>query len=149
MKSINLKSAMGKMLLAVSLLFGISIVSSMTAQAQYPNDRYNNGQDDRYRDRDSRDRDRNRGNRANDGYPDWGGSYQLRQTALNEGFNAGNKAGLDDYRHNRRYDLESHSDYQKATHGYNSGMGDRDLYQRYYREGFKHGYKDGHEGVQG
>jgi hypothetical protein len=155
MKSINLTSLMGKALLAFSLLFGIAIVSNMTAHAQYRDDRYyngQNGQDDRYRDRDwrrNRDRDYNRGGRSNDGYPDWGGSYELRQTALNEGFNAGNKAGLDDYRHNRRSGPQSHSDFQNASHGYNSRMGDRYLYQRYYREAFIHGYRDGIQGVQG
>ena len=94
MKSINLKGVMGKALLAFSLLFGIGIMSSMTAQAQYQNDRYGYGQNDRDRDRDwrrnrDRDRYRNRGGRYNDGYGDYGGSDDLRQTALNAGFNEG------------------------------------------------------------
>src|SRR5947199_8707805 len=35
-----------------------------------------------------------------DGYPNWGGSYQLRETALNAGYNEGWKEGRND--HNRK-----------------------------------------------
>src|SRR6476619_157214 len=42
------------------------------------------------------------GNRSWDGYPNWGGTADMRQTALNEGYNAGMKAGADDLARNRR-----------------------------------------------
>src|SRR5436190_23396993 len=42
-----------------------------------------------------------------DGYPNWGGSYQLRETALNAGYNEGQKQGRDDRSHNRYRTLRS------------------------------------------
>ena len=59
-------------------------------------------QRDRNRDRNNRNQDRNRdnnrgrGRRSNDDYPNWGGSFQLRQTALNAGYNEGIKEGRKD-----------------------------------------------------
>lgn len=156
MKSINLKDAIGKAFLAFSLLFGIGMMSSMTAQAQWQNPNYDN------RDRDYRNsqdqnrdwrRDRNgrwdrRNGRNNDGYGNYGGSMELRQTALNAGANDGNKAGRDDYKHNRRYDPSNHSEYRNASHDYSSRLGDRSTYQQYYREAFEHGYADGYAGYR-
>jgi hypothetical protein len=157
MKSINLKGAIGKAFLAFSLLFGIGIMSSTSAQAQWQDNRsydnrdrdYRNSQD-RDQDRDGR-RDRNgrwgrRNGRNDDGYGNYGGSFDLRQTALNAGANDGIKAGREDRRRNRRDDPSSHSEYQKATHDYSSRLGDRYIYQRYYREAFTHGYADGYAG---
>jgi hypothetical protein len=149
MKSINLTGTMGKALLVFSLLFGIGIMSSMTAQAQYQNDSYGSGQNRRDRDRDwrrDRDRDGDRNGRSNDGYGNYGGSFELRQTALNAGANEGNKAGRDDRNHNRRADPQSHSEYQKGTKDYSSRLGDRYIYQRYFREAYIHGYRDGYAG---
>jgi hypothetical protein len=146
MKSINLKGAMGKGLLAFSLLFGIGIMSSMTAQAQYRNDQ-GYGQDRRDRNRDwRRDRNRNGGGRNDDGYGNYGGSYELRQTALNAGANEGNKAGRKDRQHGERYEFRDEGEYQKGTKDYNSRLGDRSTYQRYFREAFEHGYADGYNG---
>jgi hypothetical protein len=88
----------------------------------------------------------NRSGRFNDGYPDLGGSFDLRQTAMNAGFTDGVKAGRDDLRRNRGYNIQGHSEYQKATRDYNSGRGDRYLYQQYYRMAFEHGYADGYAG---
>jgi hypothetical protein len=87
-----------------------------------------------------------RSGRFNDGYPDLGGSFDLRQTAMNAGFADGVKAGRDDMRKNRGYNIQGHSEYQKATRDYNSGRGDRYLYQQYYRMAFEHGYADGYAG---
>src|SRR5881394_4429308 len=68
-----------------------------------------------------------------DGYPNWGGSYQLRETALNAGYNEGQKQGRDDRSHNRYRNPSEISAYQNGTHDYNSRYGDRDLYRRYYQ----------------
>jgi len=132
---------------AISILFGVGL----TAQAQYPypDDRYR--RDDRYdRNRDQRRRNsdgrNNRRNRFNDDYPDWGGTFDLRQTALNAGFNQGIKAGRDDRRRNRHSDFRDESDYQKATKDYSSRLGDRGLYQAYFRIAFEHAYADGYAG---
>ena len=81
-----------------------------------------------------------------DGYPNLGGSFDLRQTALNAGFGDGAKAGRDDRRKGRGYNVQGHSEYQKATRDYNSNRGDRYLYQQYYRVAFEHGYADGYSG---
>ena len=96
------------------LLIGIGIASSMDAAAQ-------------------------RRNRW-DGYPNWGGSYQLRETALNAGFNEGSKEGRTDRSHNRYRNYSEFSAYNDATKDYSSKVGDRDLYQRYYRAAFESGY---------
>ncbi len=90
----------------------------------------------------------NRSGRFNDGYPDLGGSFDLRQTAMNAGFTDGVKAGNEDLRRGRGYNIQGHSEYQRATRDYNSSRGDRYLYQQYYRMAFEHGYADGYEGYK-
>ncbi len=92
------------------------------------------------------DRNRDRSERDEDGYGNYGGSFQLRQTALNAGFGEGVKQGRDDRRTRRDNDYRRHSVYEKATKDYSSGLGDRELYRRYFREAFEHGYADGYAG---
>src|SRR3954462_7209982 len=72
------------------LAVGIVVASSMTAAAQ-------------------------RRNRW-DGYPNWGGSYQLRETALNAGYNEGSKQGRDDRSHNRYRDASEFNQYRDGMH---------------------------------
>ncbi|MDQ3820430.1 MAG: hypothetical protein M3362_22495 [Acidobacteriota bacterium] len=157
MRSIDLKGAIGKVLLGFFLLFGIGIMSSTRVQAQWQDNRDRYDRRDRDRDRDyDRDQNRdwqrdrngrwNRRGRNNDGYGNYGGSYELRQTALNAGYNEGQKAGRDDGRSRRRYDPSSKSEYRKASKDYNSRLGDRYTYQQYFREAFEHGYSDGYNG---
>jgi hypothetical protein len=88
----------------------------------------------------------NRRGRNWDRYGTYGGSFQLRQTALNAGYNEGIKVGRDDRQKNRSSNFRNSSEYQKATEDYSSGLGDRELYRRYYREGFENGYYDGYNG---
>lgn len=104
---------------------------------------YNRG--NRRRDRNNDD-NRDRLGRNEDGYGDLGGSDHLRQTALNAGFNEGVKQGREDRRSRKSNDYQRHSTYQKATKDYSSGLGDRDVYQRYFREAYEHGYADGYSG---
>lgn len=152
MKSTNFKRVFGGLILGLSFA-GIFIMSSATAQAQYQrDDRWNrNRRDDRW-EQDRRGRrddrwDRNRRNgRFNDGYPDLGGSFDLRQTALNAGFNDGLKEGRKDRDNRERYDFRDEGRYQNANRDYSSRFGDRNLYQRYYREAFENGYADGYRG---
>ena len=80
-----------------------------------------------------------RSNRNSDSYPNWGGSYELRQTALNEGYNEGTKAGQDDQGRGRA-SINNHNAYRSATKGYNSRYGDRELYRRYFQLAFQNGY---------
>jgi hypothetical protein len=81
-----------------------------------------------------------------DRYGTYGGSFQLRQTALNAGYNEGIKVGREDRNRNRGSDFRNSSAYQEATKDYSSRLGDRELYRRYYRDGFENGYNDGYNG---
>jgi hypothetical protein len=111
-----------------------------------------NNYNNRDNDRNGRDRDRDRDNNDRRWGRDWtrygqyGGSYQLRQTALNAGYNAGNKLGRDDARRGRHRNYNDFSEYRNATTDYSSKLGDRELYRRYYRQGFENGYEDGYQG---
>jgi hypothetical protein len=78
-------------------------------------------------------------NRSYDTYPNWGGSFDLRQTALNAGFNEGTEAGNKDRSRGRR-NYNDHSEYRSASKDYSSRFGDRGLYQRYFRIAFERGY---------
>jgi hypothetical protein len=105
-----------------------------------------NDRNDRDRN-DNRDRnDRGRRGRNWDRYGTYGGSYELRQTALNAGYNEGIKQGLNDRKRGRHRNYSEFSAYQSATTDYSSKLGDRELYRRYYREGFENGYEDGWNG---
>jgi hypothetical protein len=111
------------------LMFFSSAGFSLTAKAQYP-------QDDRYR-------NQNRRGRTSDNYGNYGGSFDLRQTALNAGYNEGLKDGTAARQRNRNTDFQSQSTYRKATKDYSSRLGDRGLYQRYFREAYQNGFNTG------
>lgn len=97
--------------------------------------------DDRWRN----DNDRNRrGGDWNGGYG--GTSFALRQTALNAGYNNGIEEGRKDRRRGERLEFRDEGDYQSATEDYSSRLGDRELYRRYFREGFANGYRAGYNG---
>ncbi|HYU99350.1 MAG TPA: hypothetical protein VE977_11010, partial [Pyrinomonadaceae bacterium] len=104
----------------------------------------NNGRRDDYGRNDQYDRSR-RG-RNWDRYGGYGGSFQLRQTALNAGYNNGIQEGRKDRRRGDRFDYRDEGDFQRATEDYSSRLGDRELYKRYFREGFANGYEDGYRG---
>ncbi|HEY6802633.1 MAG TPA: hypothetical protein VI306_03540 [Pyrinomonadaceae bacterium] len=82
-------------------------------------------------------------NRYRDGYGSFGGTFRLRQTALNAGYNEGARQGRIDFQKHDRSDFKQRSAYQKATKDYSTGLGDREIYQRYYREAYEHGYNSG------
>ncbi len=107
------------------------------------NDDWRNRDDNRNDDWRNRD-DNNRRGRNWDRYGNYGGSFDLRQTALNAGYNEGVKVGRDDRSRNRSVDYRNSSKYQKATDDYSTRLGDRELYRRYYRDGFENGYNDGY-----
>jgi hypothetical protein len=100
---------------------------------------------------DDNDRDKTRSNQAGrnryrDGYGNFGGSFQLRQTALNAGFNEGTRQGRADLYKHKSNSYQKQSAYQKATRDYSNSLGDREIYQRYYREAYEHGYAEGFGG---
>src|SRR5258708_26071612 len=143
MKTRHLQSRIGAIILGFSIIVGVGFAMSSTAQAQSPWNGY--GQRDRDRDQRDRDRDNNNNNRghrrrSNDDYPNWGGSFQLRQTAPNAGYNEGIKEGRNDRNKRRRYNFQNSSSYQKATKDYNSRDGDHELYRRNFQEAFQNGY---------
>ena len=80
------------------------------------------------------------------GNPNWGGSAVLRQTALQAGYDEGIKAGRNDRSRGERFNFENESAYKDATKGYNTRLGDKTIYQRYFRAGFENGYRDGWNG---
>ncbi|HKU77812.1 MAG TPA: hypothetical protein VJR02_28115, partial [Pyrinomonadaceae bacterium] len=91
-----------------------------------------------------RDNDRDWRN-DNDRYG-YGGSFQLRQTALNAGYNEGIKEGRKDRSRGERYEFRDEEDYRNANTDYSSRLGNRALYQQYFRQGFQNGYADGYRG---
>ena len=117
------------------------------ARRQRDNDawRRNRGNNDDWR-RGNDDNNRNRRGRNWDRYGTFGGSSQLRQTALNAGYNNGIQEGRKDRSRGDRFDYRDEGDYQRATEDYSSRFGDRELYRRYFREGFANGYEDGYRG---
>jgi hypothetical protein len=133
MKTNQWQSKVGGAILTFSFVFGIAVLS-VRAQAQNPDDRYS--------------QDRNRGDNADqnsrgrnwDRYGNYGGSSELRQTALNAGYNEGIKDGRKDRMNGRHSRYEDSSTYRKATKDYNSRLGDREVYRRYFREGYENGY---------
>ena len=85
----------------------------------------------------------------NDNYGNYGGSYQLRQTALNAGYNNGMQEGREDRQRNERFNYTDESEYRSANKDYSSRLGDRYTYERYFREAFARGYRDGYNGNTG
>ena len=110
----------------------------------YGRDNRNRG--DRNRDRDRNDNRNDRRGRNDDGYGNYGGSFQLRQTALNAGFNEGVKQGRKDRSSRNGNGYQRQNTYQQATKDYSSSLGDREVYRRYFREAYEHGYEDGYAG---
>jgi len=111
----------------------------------YNSERSAQSSNDRDRDRDGKANSDRRG-RSRDGYGNFGGSFQLRQTALNAGFGEGTKQGRSDRSRRNGNGYQDRDTYKKATKDYNSGLGDREVYQRYFREAYEHGYADGYGG---
>ncbi len=102
---------------------------------------------DRRDDRWDNDRDRrNRNGRTDDGYGNYGGSFNLRQTALNAGFADGVKEGRKGRSRNERFEFRDEGNFQSATRDFSSRLGDRELYRTYYRQAFENGYRDGYAG---
>jgi hypothetical protein len=126
------------LVLAVFLLLPVSAF----AQGRGRNDRWDRS--DRWGR--NNDNDRNRRGRNGDGYGNYGGSFQLRQTALNAGYNNGIQEGRKDRQRGERFEFRDEGDYQKATEDYSSRLGDRELYRSYFREGFQNGYRAGYSG---
>ena len=134
----------------LSLLLGIGMMPGSEAQAQWQDPSWQREQIRRQREyeREQRRRQRQsrRDGRYDDGYGNYGGSYQLRQTALNAGYNEGIKEGRKDRSRGERYEFRDEEDFRNANTDYSSRLGNRSLYQQYFRQGFQNGYADGYRG---
>jgi hypothetical protein len=156
MKTMLLKKKLFASVLGLSLLLGIGLTSaSSVAQAQWQDRDWQREQIRRQREweREQRRRQRQyeRNQRRGDDWryrDDWryGGSSDLRQTALNAGYNEGIKEGRKDRSRNDRFDYRDEEDYRNANTDYQSRFGNRELYARYFRQGFVNGYSDGYRG---
>jgi len=121
MKERHLEKKIAGVILGLTLLFGVGLGAIATSHART---QISNTQD----------------RRNWDSYPNWGGSFDLRQTALNAGYNEGSKEGRNDRANGRHANFQEFSAYQSATKDYSTRLGDRELYRRYFREAFKRGY---------
>lgn len=137
MKTNSTPKRIGAAIVIWSFLLIVGIGLSATVQAQDRNYPYGQDRNDR------NDRNRNRRGRNWDNYGNYGGSFDLRQTALNAGYNEGLKDGTAARQRNRNSDYSNQSAYRKATKDYSSRLGDRGLYQRYFREAYQTGFNDG------
>ena len=145
-----LKKKLVGSIMGLCLLVGIGIASSVTTQAQWPqwqNDQWRR-QQQYERERLRRQRQLERQQRRNYGYYGYnnGVSFDLRQTALNAGYNEGIKEGRKDRDRNERFEYRDEGDFQSATIDYSSRLGNRELYRQYFRQGFANGYRDGYGG---
>ena len=142
---------------ALSLLLGIGMTTASEAQAQYGTWQREQQREQARRQRQWEREQRRRQREAqrdwrydNDRYGDdrygYGGSYQLRQTALNAGYNEGIKEGRKDRNNGERYEFRDEEDYRNANTDYSSRLGNRELYRQYFRQGFQNGYADGYRG---
>ena len=127
----------GAAIIVWSFLLIVGISLSPVAQAQYPNNNDQNRRNDRY------DPNRNRGEQTSDNYGRYSGSVDLRQTALNAGYNEGLKDGAAARQNRRSSDFRNQSTYRRANKDYSSRLGDRELYRRYFREAYENGYNNG------
>jgi hypothetical protein len=125
------------------LALAVFLMLPAAAFAQRGNQRREDRQDRRD---DRQDRREERRGRNWDRYGQYGGSFQLRQTALNAGYNEGIKEGRRDRNRRRNSDYRNNSVYRNATKDYSSRLGDKELYRRYYRDGYENGYNDGYNG---
>lgn len=154
-----LKNKIMGAILALSVVVGIGLTSSATVQAQWPNSRqYEREQIRRQREWEREQRRRQREARRNNDWRDdyryddrrddyrYGGSFQLRQTALNAGYNEGIKEGRKDRSRGERFEYRDEEDYRNANTDYSSRLGNRELYRQYFRQGFANGYNDGYRG---
>jgi hypothetical protein len=137
MRTNSTQIRIGATLVVWSFLLIVGSGLSPIVQAQDRNYPVGQDRDDRY------DRNRNRRGRNWDSYGNYGGSFDLRQTALNAGYNEGMKDGTEARQEGRSYDYRNQSSYRKATKDYSSRLGDRGLYQGYFREAYETGYNDG------
>jgi hypothetical protein len=143
MNSINFKNKIGGALLGIALLFTIGMMSSTTAQAQWP---YGQDRDRDYRRDRDRDRDRDyRRDRDRDDRYRRGGYGNVYRAAQDRGYQDGLSTGANDARDGKNYNPQRSHYYRNATDGYDRYYGNKDAYRQAYRDGFMRGYQEGYQ----
>ncbi|HEX6626141.1 MAG TPA: hypothetical protein VF064_20650 [Pyrinomonadaceae bacterium] len=134
--------------LGLAMLVPMVSVSAQDWRTQQRRENRRERREERREERQERREERREARRGRDwdGYGNYGGSSQLRQTALNAGYNEGIEEGRNDRRRGERFNFADEGDYRNASKDYNSRFGNRALYQRYFRAGFENGYRDGWNG---
>jgi hypothetical protein len=134
--------------LGLAMLAPMASVSAQDWRTQQRRENRRERREERREERQERREERREARRGRDwdGYGNYGGSYQLRQTALNAGYNEGIEEGRRDRNRGERFSFTDESDYRNASKDYSSRLGSRSLYQRYFRAGFENGYRDGWNG---
>ena len=147
MKTNLLAKRVMSIVFGLTLLLGIGFAASSEAQAQYRDRDWQREQNRRQREweRNQRRNQRQSNRDWRDQY-NYGGSQQLRQTALNAGYNEGIKEGRKDRSNGERFEYRDEEDFRNANTDYSSRLGSRSLYQQYFRQGFQNGYTDGYRG---
>lgn len=155
MKSNYLMSRIGGAALGISLLLGLGMVSTASAQRQWPDqnrDRRDQNRDREYRrdqerarrDQERERRDRNRDDRyGRGGYGNGGYGTYGYQAARDRGYQDGLQTGANDANRRQSYDPQRSHYYRNATDGYNGSFGNKDAYRRAYRDAFVRGYDEG------
>ena len=134
------KSRIGRAIFAFSLLIGLAITMSGTAQAQWRNrniwDQNRNGIDDRYENRNIYDRNRNG---IDDRYENRGYGGYGNQVEMNQGYQAGLNTGARDAQRRQSYNPQrSHYWREARTQAFRAG------FERGYDEGFRqYAYNNG------
>ena len=146
MRTSGYRNKIGGAILALSLVFGIGMIASTTAQAQDRDGRWRRGDrnrserqdrdwrrnrnDDRYRGRRDGRYDRNDRYDRNGRYGNYGGYNNAAQIELNQGYQAGLSTGSSDARRGQSYNPQ-------RSHYY------KDARSQQFRNGFVRGYAEG------
>ncbi len=69
---------------------------------------------------------------------------QTYREAYDFGYSDGRRAGMDDHRRQRLFDLANHKEFQTADRGYQVDRHERDVFLVAYRRGFEDGYEEGY-----
>ncbi len=72
-----------------------------------------------------------------------GGYYRdVERRAYDNGYHEGTEAAQKDIRKGGAFSIERHDEFRDADEGYHRDYGDRDLYRRMFRDGFRAGYSE-------
>jgi hypothetical protein len=67
---------------------------------------------------------------------------EIERRAYDNGVHDGRQAADKDIRKHRSFSMERHDEWRDADDGYHRDFGDRDVYRRVFRDGFRAGYSE-------